>query len=120
MTGKLQGWKAKYPQKQAARTSSDRQFRALSTSGIAGAVSNITEAVKKASWPFSEKSTSVGICSTCDQNTSDGLINHAWVAWGRISDVERPESLDDPRARDVSIILKLTQLILPWCTAAFD
>lgn len=29
--------------------------------------------------------------------TSRGLINHGWVAWPRVSDVERPETLNDPR-----------------------
>lgn len=33
----------------------------------------------------------------CHLNTSRGLINLDWVAWARVSDVERPETPNDPR-----------------------
>jgi hypothetical protein len=35
--------------------------------------------------------------SECYLNTSRGLISRGWVAWARVSDVERPETPEDPR-----------------------
>ena len=76
-------------------------YRAYNTLGINGAkrrraISNTIEAAERASRWFWIKRGDPWGAATCHLDISPGLINLDWIAWVRVSDVERPKTPYDP------------------------